>query len=272
MIRKFCKLLENYPRTDGRGVSVAIIDSGVEAGHPDLAGAQISGVVITERFGQFLFSDYDGEDVAGHGTACAARVLKVAPAARIVSCRILNRSVQSTSQALLVALKWVVQQDDIDVVNLSLGTPNREFGLDIAEQVDALYAKGVPVVVARGYEDRPDYPSAFGTPVSVTAERTDNDDDLIFHSGSVVEFGARGYNVEVPWRAGKRLTVNGSSFAAPLIAGRIARLKNLHPAMRVWDVKALLVEQATATTAAQSAAQSEVGSESPMHGEIVRRG
>jgi subtilisin family serine protease len=184
-------------------------------------------------------------DVAGHGTACADLVRRLAPGAKIVSCRILNRSISATSQALLVALDWVLAGPTVSVVNLSLGTPNRQFGLDIAERVDALYARGIPVVVARGYEDRLDYPSAFGSPFSIAAERLERDDELVHYAGDVVEFGARGFDVEVAWRGGARLNVSGSSFAAPLVAGRLARWKGLDPDLKVWDLKSLLVTQAT---------------------------
>lgn len=244
MTLKVCAITDQlYAKATGAGTSVVVIDSGVEGNHPDLHGTEVSGVVITERFGRFVVSEYDGVDVAGHGTACADRIRHMAPDARIISCRILNRTIQATSQALLVALDWVLEQPGIDVVNLSLGTPNRQFGLDIAERVDQLYARGLPVVVARGYEDRLDYPSAFGSPVSVAAERVDQDDALIYYPGSVVEFGARGYNVEVAWKGGTRINVNGSSFAAPLIAGRLARLKSIEPELKVWDLKSLLVGQ-----------------------------
>lgn len=239
------ELLERYEQSRGEGARVAIVDSGVEAGHPDLAGASIGGIVIEERFGRILYRDFDGEDAAGHGTACAGLVRRTAPRAGIVSCRVLNRSLRSTSKALLAALDWIGQQADIHVVNLSLGTPNREFGLEIAARVDALYARGIPVVCARGYETQPDYPSAFGSPVSVAAEDFDSDETIRYRPGDVVEFGARGVGLEVPWRDGRRMEVNGSSFAAALVAGRLARFKGLNPTLRVWELKTLLYYQAT---------------------------
>lgn len=255
---KICSLLQQYDAAKGNNVSIVVIDSGVEASHPALATTFITGICITERFGQFKFSPYDGVDVAGHGTACAGRALSIAPAANIVSCRILNRSVKATSLALLEALKWTVQQETVGVVNLSLGTPNREFGLEIAEQIDALCARGVPVVVARGYDCHPDYPSCFSSPVSVVGEDCSSDDELVFYDNNVVEFGARGQNVEVAWAGGRYVTVSGSSFAAPLIAGRIARLKSLEPDIKVWDVKTMLTAQASRVKL--SSEQSQAGS------------
>jgi subtilisin family serine protease len=242
--RKISGLLEKYPRSRGDNVAVAIVDSGIESGHPDLAGVQVDGVVIEDRFGRILMRNFDGEDAAGHGTACAGLVLRMAPHARLISCRVLNESLRSTSRALLAALGWLRTLPDLGVVNLSLGTPSKDFGLEIAHHVDALYARGIPVVSARGYEFQPDYPSAFGSPVSVTAAEVESVDDLLYYPDDVVEFGAKGFGLEVPWRGGERILVNGSSFAAPLVAGRIARFKAVSPGLRVWELKTLLYYQA----------------------------
>jgi subtilisin family serine protease len=240
---KICRLLERYAASTGEGVSVAVVDSGVEAGHPDIP-QPAGGVVIHDRNGTIEIRDYDGVDVAGHGTACAARILSIAPKVSIVSCRVLNSSIASTSAALIASLQWVLNQPQIQVVNLSLGSSNPKYGLPIIQLVDRLYARGIPVVASRGYENQPDYPAAFGSTVSVTSAKLDRDDQLSFHPGEIVEFGARGDEVSVPWRGGGRTVMSGSSFAAPLVAGRIARFKQLAPDLRVWEIKTLLQYQA----------------------------
>lgn len=244
MSPRICGLSKRYGDSRGAGVRVAVVDSGVEADHPDLAGVEVSGVVVQDRGDKTVLRDFDGIDVAGHGTACAGLINRVAPEAAIVSCRVLNQNISTTSRALLVALDWVLELREIDVVNLSLGTSNPQFGLEIAKRVDALYAAGVPVVVARGYEAQPDYPSAFGSPVSVSDEPFEDEDELCHHHNDVVEFGAKGYDLVVPWRQGRRVVVNGSSFAAPLVAGRLARFKALDPELKVWELKTLLHHQA----------------------------
>ena len=112
MSLRICQLVDRYRESTGKGVTVAIIDSGVESSHPDIGNRCTSGVVIEERFGNISKKEFDGIDVAGHGTACAGLVLRMAPEARIVSCRILNRSIEATSHALLEALSWVQSRMD----------------------------------------------------------------------------------------------------------------------------------------------------------------
>lgn len=244
---RICALVDGYAGSDGRGATVAVIDSGVEASHPDLAGVEVVGVVLEERQGRIVLRDYDGVDVAGHGTAVAGLISRVAPGARILSCRVLNRNVRTTSQALLAALDWVRVQPGISVVNLSLGTPSREFGLEIAHRIDALSAAGIPVVTARGYDETPDYPSCFATPFSVAVGDFESLDGLGYRPGSVVEFRAAGRGLRVPWKGGTHIVADGSSFAAPLVAGRLARWKGLEPSLTVWELKTLLQFQATVT-------------------------
>ncbi|MEO8376838.1 MAG: S8 family serine peptidase [Candidatus Sumerlaeota bacterium] len=240
------QLLTQWSASTGEGSTVALIDSGVETSHPALEDARIENVVLRFR-GEIAIAEEDtGRDVAGHGTACASRILTLAPKTRVLSCRVLSSSLESTSRCLLGALEWLVGREDIDVVNLSLGTPNRAFGLEIAHAVDRFYARGICVVASAGPAERPDYPALFAGPVSVSAAASERDDEITFHRDEIVEFGARGMNVPVPWLGGGLASVSGSSFAAPLVAGRLARFKSLRPDLRVWEQKTLLQYQAVA--------------------------
>lgn len=237
-------LLEGWRASRGAGTTVALVDSGVEKSHPELRGARIDCTAISMKGDGVAVAEDSGIDFAGHGTACAARILTLAPEARILSCRVLSGTLRSTARLLLESLEWLLQRDDIDVVNLSLGTPNRAFGLEIAHAVDRFYARGIPVVASAGPSERPDYPAIFGGPVSVTTAHCATDDELEFRPNELVEFAARGTDLLLPWAGGRRATVSGSSFAAPLVAGRMARFKSLRRDLRVWELKTLLQHQA----------------------------
>jgi subtilisin len=236
-------LLSNWPHSDGRGATIALVDSGVETSHPALAGASIECVALSFEGEAAVARPCEGRDVGGHGTACAARILSIAPAARILSCRVLSQSLQATSRQLIASLEWLAQREDLDVVNLSLGTPNRALGLEIAHAVDRFYARGIPLVASSGPSQRPDYPAVFSGPVSV-ASADCGDQELVYRPGDLVEFGACGEARHVPWAGGGYLNISGSSFAAPLVAGRLARFKALNRTLTVWELKTLLQHQA----------------------------
>ncbi|MCC6545670.1 S8 family serine peptidase [Candidatus Sumerlaeota bacterium] len=237
-------LLDDWHLSRGKGTTIALVDSGVDASHPGLSAASVEGVVLHTVAGNIIAERDAVGDLAGHGTACAGRILTLAPESRILSCRVLSSSLASTSRLLLGALEWLLTRDDVDVVNLSLGTPNRAFGLEIAHAVDQFYARGICVVASAGPAERPDYPAMFSGPVSVEAAACSDDEELVYRRGSIIEFGARGIDVPVLWSGGRRASVSGSSFAAPLVAGRLARFKALRRNLSVWEQKTLLQYQA----------------------------
>lgn len=245
MTEPLAELLRQYDRAAGAGVTVAIIDSGIEAAHEALGGAPVESLAVLERDGQLRVEESEPLDVAGHGTACAGQVLSIAPRASLLSLRVLNRNVRTTSRALLQALSYLLNRPDVGVINLSLGTPRRDMALEMGTLVDAFYARGVPIVVSSGPSAVPDYPGCFASPISVaSAEGELPPEKLLFYPGKLIEFGARGHDVEVPWRDGEWRIMDGSSFAAPLVAGRLARFKELDPGLRVWELKTLAQAQA----------------------------
>ena len=129
----------------GNGVRVAIVDTGVELAHPDLASRVAS------------FRDLSGlgtVDDVGHGTHVAGIVAGtgsvyrgVAPASTLVVARALSAS-GGTEDAVLAAMSWASRQG-IAVMNLSLGGPGSPKS-PLAREVDALAAEGILVVVAAG--------------------------------------------------------------------------------------------------------------------------
>ena len=80
----------------------------------------------------------------------------------------------------------------------------------------------------------------FFVAIAVNMARNAGDDDLFHRPGSLVEFAARGVDVEVAWRGGLTKKVTGSSFAAPRLAGMLACLLSENPGIRPSQAKALL--------------------------------
>ena len=90
----------------GRGVRVAVVDSGIEADHPALGGMVRGHVSVVEQQGEISYDDSPHDDAFGHGTACAGIIHGLAPQARIVSVKVLGSGLSGKAAAFLRGLSW----------------------------------------------------------------------------------------------------------------------------------------------------------------------
>ena len=108
---------ESFAGRTGKGVRVAVIDSGVHAAHPHIGGVA-GGVTIGEELDEKNYTD-----IIGHGTAVMAAIKEKAPDAEYFAVRVFYSSLRTTVDLLLRAIEWSIA-NRIDVINLSLGTTN----------------------------------------------------------------------------------------------------------------------------------------------------
>ncbi|MPZ27498.1 MAG: S8 family serine peptidase [Micromonosporaceae bacterium] len=138
---------------DGTGMTVAVLDSGIDAEHPDLAGK----VVATENF----TDDPDASDTFGHGTHVAGIVagtgaasggsyVGMAPGAELLNGKVCNAAGSCPGSAVIAGMEWAATQ--ADVINMSLGTPTASDGTDpMSRAVNTLTAEhDVLFVIAAG--------------------------------------------------------------------------------------------------------------------------
>jgi subtilisin len=239
----------------GRGVKVAVIDSGVDGAHPRVGG--VDGGVSLE----YDPDSPDGvrveegphEDLFGHGTACAAVIRGLAPECEIYSVRVLGRRLTGKGLVFAAGLRWAIDAG-MDVVNLSLSTSRREHYALFHELADDAYFRRVLLVCAVNNSPAESYPSLYSSVCSVAA-RPEAGEGFSYNPAPPVEFGAAGVDVDVAWLDGGSVTATGNSFAAPVIAGYAARILGRHPGLTPFQVKTVL--QATADNAgpAQDAAR-----------------
>ena len=225
----------------GEGVRVAVIDSGIEADHPALDGCvdtEAGVTVATEGDDPALVGGPHG-DSFGHGTACAGIVHSIAPAATLVSVKVLGDGLNGTAAAFLRGLEWCVEEG-IEVVNLSIGTTRRDWALALHEICDQAYFAGTFVVTAANNIARPSFPSLYSSVASVACNLAT--DPMRFHHNPEppTEFLARGVDVEVPWKGGATIRATGNSYAAPHIAAVAALIRSKHPELRPLQVKTVL--------------------------------
>ena len=226
----------------GKGVRVAVVDSGIDVDHPDVAGA------VDVDGGVALAVDADGEvreepgphhDVYGHGTGVAGIIHAIAPEARITSIRVLGANLGGRAEVFARGLGWAVEHG-FDVINLSLGTSRKDWALTFYELCDQAYFRNCFVVTAASNVMRPAFPSLFGSVTSVACNLATDPMRFHYNPQPPTEFLARGIDVEVAWRDGRRTSGTGNSYAAPHIAGIAALIRSKHPKLLPFQVKTVL--------------------------------
>ncbi|MBA2641535.1 MAG: S8 family serine peptidase [Actinobacteria bacterium] len=238
--------------SSGAGVKVAVIDSGIDADHPQIGG-RISGYIgVAERDGVIVFDTDPHDDAYGHGTACAGIIRSLAPDCELYSVRVLGPMLMGRGSVFAAGLRWAIE-NGMDVCNMSLGTTKREFFAVLHELADLAYFRNVMLVTAANNAPVPSFPSVYASVISV-ASHDRKDEDLVYYNPEPpVEFGGLGIDVRVPWRNKGWLTVTGNSFAAPHVAGVVARILGKHPGLTVFQMKSVLSALAANTARTESA-------------------
>ena len=233
--------------SDGAGVKVGIVDSGVDASHP--AVGPIQGSVALEwdpEEQEVITTDVEPEDVFGHGTACAGIIRAAAPKCEIYSIRVLGRRLTGKGIVFAEGLQWAID-NGMHVVNLSLSTGKRDYFEIFHEIVDAAYFNNTMLVAAINNVPNPSYPSEYAGVFSVAAHDGTDPYGFDYNPEGPVEFGAPGIDLEVPWQDGGTMEATGNSFAAPHIAGLVTKILGKHPGLTPFQMKTIL--HATAANA-----------------------
>jgi subtilisin len=230
--------------SDGSGVLVAVIDSGVDGSHPAVGGRLVESVrVELGQDGPVVVPDPEALDVVGHGTACAGIIHELAPGADIVSVRVLGPDNRGKGAVFAAGLEWAIERGAA-VVNLSLSSRSEALMGVFHDLADRAYFANVLLVCAANNVPGPSYPSLFASVVSVAAHDVPDARTWYYNPRPPVEFGARGVDVEVAWRDGGWIVATGNSFAAPHVAGLAALVRAKHPTASPFEVKAILAATA----------------------------
>ncbi|WP_208615873.1 S8 family peptidase [Streptomyces cellostaticus] len=256
----------------GKGVKVAVLDTGVDTTHPDLKDQVIESKNFTaaaDAKDHFGHGTHVASIVAGTGAKSGGKYKGVAPDAKILNGKVLDDTGSGDDSGILAGMEWAASQG-ASVINLSLGgydTP----GIDPLEaEVDKLSAeKGVLFAIAAGN----DGPQSIGSPGSADAALTvgavDKKDKLADFSStgprggdgaikpdvtapgvSITAAAAKGSVIdqEVGEKPEGYLTLDGTSMATPHVAGAAAILKQEHPDWGYAELKGALTGSAKGGT------------------------
>jgi subtilisin len=224
----------------GRGVRVAVVDSGIDTEHPDLKGKVKESVEAVAEDGRIDFRPSTSGDQAGHGTACAGIIASVAPDVELYSVKVLGPKASGSGDMFLVGLDYAIKQK-FQVINLSLGTTKREFFAPLHELLDRAYQSGCIVVSAANNLPYPSYPSIFSSSVVSVVKRSGGDPfNFGYRYGQVIELVAPGVEVSTTWPGGGYRQLTGNSFACPYVVGIIALIKEAYPNLTPFQIKSVL--------------------------------
>jgi len=201
----------------GRGVRVAIVDTGIHAAHP-----HVGGVAGGTAFDDAGTEDGDTIDRLGHGTAVAAAIREKAPEAALSAVKVFDRSLETTGRALAAAIRWAVGQQ-VDLINLSLGTTNQEHTALLSEVVRGAVAAGVLIVAAAPQDGRTWLPGALPGVIGVVVDWSSPRDacSVSIDSEGHVRLRASGFPRPIPGVPPER-NLKGQSFAVANATGLLA--------------------------------------------------
>jgi subtilisin len=228
----------------GADVSVCILDSGIERGHP-LVGSVERAVAVSVGEGGATVVEEDAEgDLCGHGTACAGIVRSFAPDCALVSTRVLGAGYTGSGSVLLAGLRWAVEQG-FRVVNMSLSTTKHEFAALLHELADSAYFRRTVIVASAHNMPVESFPWRFSSVISVGSHESPDPFEFFYNPSPPVEFFARGVDVEIAWLGGGTIRASGNSFATPHLAGLCALILGKHPELTPFQLKSVLHLTAT---------------------------
>lgn len=255
---------ELWKQSTGKGVRVAVIDTGV-----DVKNEQLKSAVDTKAGHNFLPKNLktdDGmkiergkengtTDTVGHGTKVAgiiaARKAKgtgfsgLAPGATIIPIQQNDAEGHGTTETLALAIRYAVEKADADIINISQDTANAvKPSAALRQSVDYALAQNIVVVASAGNDGlggnvKETYPASFDGVLAVASSDRNNERAAFSQSGDFVGIAAPGVDMVSTVPGGGHCADNGTSFSAPYVAGVAALIKAKHPD---WTQKQIVAQ------------------------------
>lgn len=230
-----------WEHADGSGISVAVIDTGIDYNHPELR----------ERFGDLvgynvIAPDEPPDDDNDHGTHVAGIIAGsytgVAPGSMLYAVKVLDWNGSGTEADVIAGLEWALEQG-ADIANLSLGSKGASRAFK--EMCERAYGEGMLIVAAAGNEGHgPSYPASFGESVIAVAA-TDREKEHagfsnIYHTNDI---SAPGVGIYSTTPGGDHNTFSGTSMATPHVSGALTLASQLSASADLEELMKSTAEQ-----------------------------
>jgi subtilisin family serine protease len=234
------RLPQAHAVSKGRGIKVAVVDSGVFVGHPHLAGKILPGR-------NTIAYNSDVTDETGHGTFVAGIIGLVAPEAKIIPVKVLGADNRGSIGATAAGIRWAADSG-AHIINVSLGTYYRSWELDEAVRY-AREKKGALVIASVGNDNSTNqrFPGSSEKAFSVaaTTERNRKADFSNYGQDSWVRVVAPGVDIYSLSHKGGYMYGSGTSFSTPIVAGIAALVWASEPEWDNENVKSQIESKVT---------------------------
>ena len=250
-----------FPSVTGAGVTVAIMDSGIDYNHPALGGGFGAGFKVKGGF-DFVDNDSDPMDTFGHGTNVAGIIAAdnfsfggfqyqgVAPDANLVALRISSGGDVVPNSRTEAALQWIEDhavEMGISIVNFSFGSGNHVNAFtdpQLSDNFQRLADMGIFFVSPTGNDFSGslgiNFPAADPNVVAVGSVAANDSISTFTQRGPTLDLLAPGENVGTTVRGGGFTVVTLTSFSSPVVAGAAALLKQVDSQLKAKDMLSML--------------------------------
>jgi len=244
-----------WSSSTGAGVKVAILDTGIQHDHPDLAANVKGGISVVGE--TYSTNPADWNDGHGHGTHVAGTVAAVnndvgavgsAPDAWLYGVKVLFDNGEGPVSDVIEGIDWSVQ-NGMQVLNMSLGTD--VYVAAFEDACDQAYEAGLLLVAAAGNEGDGDpnttelsYPAAFDSVIAVSATGSNDQAPSWSNSGAFVELAAPGVSIYSTYKGSTYTTKSGTSMATPHISGTAALVWARNTSLTNVQVRSILQQTA----------------------------